>query len=213
MGLTYYHSSETGPHISVTFPPRTAVISRATHPIPRSFIFTHLHSFFPLRFFLFPPLPFSEFLLLATSCYQPFLPLAVYLFIPPHLLPFCSFLAIHHFFFLSPSFLTFTSHFMVICLFRGLSPFLNCLSVSVCASSYTTSAHSVSSANPFHLSLSVLALSRNPCLSFGSILFIFFSVSPSSVFSYSLSLYFPRQLSFVWHPADKAADKGEREHI
>lgn len=76
MSLTYYYSFEMGPHISVTFPPRTVVVSSVTHPISRALIFTHLHSFFlALHFLLFPP--FSEFPLSTTSCYQFLLPLSV----------------------------------------------------------------------------------------------------------------------------------------
>lgn len=117
MALTYYHSSEMGPQISVTFPPQTAVISRAPHPIPRSLTFTHLHSFFfsltcSLCFFLFPPLPFSEFCSrLLHVCSTP----ASYDFLP-HLLPFWPFRVIHHTFsyiYISPN-----SFF----LFRGFSP-------------------------------------------------------------------------------------------
>ncbi len=42
MVLTYYHNSEKGPHISLTFPPQMAVISIVTDPIHGSPIFTHL---------------------------------------------------------------------------------------------------------------------------------------------------------------------------
>ena len=72
-------------------------------PHPSLFYFLPLTRFFSP---LFPPLPFSEFLLSATSCYQPFLPLAVYLFIPPphtycHLALFLQFIT---FFFPQPIF-------------------------------------------------------------------------------------------------------------
>lgn len=67
-----------------------------------------------------------------------------------------------------------------------------------------------SSPRPLHLSLSGLALSHS-CFLCGSIKkkeSLHFSVRTSM-----RSLYFPQQLCFVLQPADKAADKGEREHI
>lgn len=60
MVLTYYHSSRMGPYIPVTFPPQTAVASRATRPIARSFISTLL------SFFFFTT-PFTHMLLSAST--------------------------------------------------------------------------------------------------------------------------------------------------
>lgn len=117
-----------------------------------------------------------------------------------------------HFLF-SLSFLTFTSHLIASSPFCGLSPLALSLSVSVFASPFTSWAYSFSSAKPFHLTLSVPALSCDPYLSFGSIVFISCSFNTLCLRMLSLSLYFPQQLCFVWQPADKAADKGEREHI
>lgn len=125
----------------------------------------------------------------------------------PHLLPFCSFLAIRHFFFSSPSLHTFMSHLIAFFLFRGLShpelPFCFCLLI------HHLSSHLLNLSTRLYLCL----LSAVTPASHLGLFYLSLSVSPSSVFSCSLPLYFPQQLCFVWHPADKAADKGEREHI
>ncbi len=212
MPLTYYHSSEIGPHISVTFPPQTPVISRATKP-HSSFSYFHPLTLFFLSHSLTQLLFLPTLALFWVSALGYFM-----LSVPPASLrlSFSPRFAILRFPcdsspFFSLSFLKFMSH--LIAIFHGLSLLLNCLCVPFSASSYTTSAYSFSSAEPFHLSLSVLALSRDPCPSFGSILFISFSFSILCLLMLSLSLYFSQRLCFVWHPADKAADKGEREHI
>lgn len=92
-----------------------------------------------------------------------------------------------HFLF-SLSFLTFTSHLIASSPFCGLSPLALSLSVSVFASPFTSWAYSFSSAKPFHLTLSVPALSCDPYLSFGSIVFISCSFSTLCLRMLSLSL-------------------------
>ena len=98
--------------------------------------FSHTRS---VRVFLFPLLPFSEILLLATSCYQSLLRIpafCLFFFFPPFDI-LLSFLCDSPHFFFSLSFLTFTSHLISSSPFCGLSPPALFLSVSV----FTCSIH------------------------------------------------------------------------
>lgn len=178
-----------GPCISLTFPPQMAVISRVTHPIHGSFSFTHLCSFL---LSLTHSLAFSSTIaLFYVSALDYFvlsvLPASLRLMsflLSPHLLPFCTFLVVHHFF--QP---VFSYNYVSLKSYPSLlwSLLLNCLLVSVSASLYPTSAHCFSPAKPFHLSLSGIALSCDPCLSFRSALFI--SCSFSMLCLHTLSLF------------------------
>lgn len=163
MVLTYYHSSKMGPHISLTFPAQTAVISTATHPsfalLFDSFFFSLAHS----SSFSSYPCPFLNFSsgllhVIGPSC----LPLSVSLFLP-HLLPFCSFLC----------FFTFMSHLIPI--FRVCGHV--CPELSLCQHPTLSS---------FFLSLSMEALSHDPCFSCKCNLFTYFSFS---ILFFSLSLF------------------------
>lgn len=143
MALTYYHSFEMGPHIPLTFPPQMAVISRATEPIPDSLIFTYLHCLFLIlaqsASFSSRSCPFLRFCSWLLHVISPFcvFPHSVFSSFS-HLLTFCSvFYVIHHIFFFSLSFLTFTSHLISSSPFCGLSPPALFLSVSV----FTCSIH------------------------------------------------------------------------
>lgn len=103
-----------------------AVISTATHPIPCSFITLPFSS--PVDFFLL--FPWCSFLSFRSRLLCIISPSCLYLsFFSPNLLPFCSFLAINHFFHH-----IFSYCYISLCYY--LSPFfvvslvLNCLSVS-----------------------------------------------------------------------------------
>lgn len=168
-----------GSHISVTFPPKTVVNSTptVTHPVHHTPIFTHLHSFFCAFTPLLSPVPFSQFPfrpphVIIPSCL--FLSLVSLSF--SYLVPFCP--PINHF-----------SQPLCSCIYISLNSYLPLLSWLVCfwcsLLLYHLSLHFLLSSPPsLPAFLTGLALTHDPCLSFGSILFISFSFSmpPSSLF-------------------------------
>lgn len=145
MALTYYLRSKMGPYISVTFPPQTAVISRATRPIPCSFIFTLIFFsfFFILAFthyasFYFHPCPFLSF------CFW-LLPVLVWIFSSVFLI-FFSPIIWHFFFYISSIFRQSSIYLLLISVL-----FLFTCSANFWLSSHFLSLLSVSSAalHPF----------------------------------------------------------------
>lgn len=191
-----------GSHISVTFPPETVVnfTPKVTHPVPHTPIFTHLHSFFvkSLHFLLLCPfLSFhSDHFMLSVPC----------LFLCPVSLSFptlCRF-ALQLITFLARLFLhiclpkQLSASFVLTCLFLMFSPHITPqLALSPLLSTVSTC---------FYLDL---LLAMTPASHLGQFC-LSVLVSPCPL---PLSLYFPQQLCFVLQPADKAADKGEWEHI
>lgn len=158
MALTYYHSSKTGPGISFDI---STIDGSNFHSNKRSvplLLSPSLTPFFSSHHILL----FSDFPLLATSRYQSLLPTVSTLSVSPlHLLPFCSFLAIKHFFqpifcYINVSLNGYFFHLFVV------PHVLNRLSFSLCLFMHCLNIFFPQSAKPFHLSLSVLALSPDP---------------------------------------------------